>query len=323
MKNLICAATFISLAWCNFATAIPVSAFSGADVSNTFVVAGGGALPALLDSQFTGAIFSNQGQSVLNAPDAIPFEDSLTTDAGFNAANPSIFYQTSSATRNLGSEGGITSSNHSMYREREAGDTNERVVNGEASALASLTSDVYQTSASSNVVDTSSFRITNDNQNAITFAIQGIFEMNIFSIASGVNAFTESYAFLDLFFESSHILDIQYADIEPYILNEDNTDVGSMVSIERETNVSSTGHLNMTGYSSTSNGNAFGASRMGYILGITLQAGETITMDQRTRYSTLAQINLPVQVSEPRIFALLMLSMLGLLLKDSVRNTQA
>ncbi|GAA0859432.1 hypothetical protein [Aliiglaciecola litoralis] len=321
MKILIFTATILNFAWCNFVIALPISAFSGVDVSNNFVVAGGVPLPPELDSRFTAGVFSDFGESELNAPDAIPFEDSAVTIAGFNEANPTIYYQTSSATRNLGVEGAVTSSNHSLYTIRQSSDVTEHAESSEASSLASLSSEVYETLASSFVNSTRRFSFTNNDQNAITFALQGIFEMNIFSLASGANAFTESFALLDLFFESSNSLDIQFADIEPFILNEDSDGAESMVSIDREINVANTGHLSMTGYASASDGDAFGTSRMAYVLGITLQAGETITMAQRTRHTTLAEINLPAQVSSPATFTLILLGIIGLCARRPCKDT--
>ncbi|MFT6270586.1 MAG: hypothetical protein ACJAVV_003425 [Alphaproteobacteria bacterium] len=58
-----------------------------------------------------------------------------------------------------------------------------------------------------------------------------------------MHAFAESVANAGLWFTSSNILDIQFADLEPYLFNEERSGVTTTASISRETDVANTGYM--------------------------------------------------------------------------------
>lgn len=304
--------------------AVPINASTVLDVTNTLLIAGGGPLPLGLEVRTLDPLALDLSQSsFLNSPDATPFENSLTVIAGLTPELPSRFFRYDSSTRNGGIEGAVASNNHRLYQIREAdedltSDVSERGVWGESQSQATLTTEFHETSANASVFNERRFSISNQNATALTFGIEGVFEMNMFAVASGMHSFAESFATAGLWFTSSNILDIQFADMESYLFNEERSGANTTASMNRETDVVNTGRMSMTGIARASNdggadGDALATGLMRYALGITLQPGEEITMAHTMSYSTRAEItSQPRQVNAPASMGLLSIIILGL-----------
>jgi hypothetical protein len=199
--------------------------------------------------------------------DALPFEDSLTVIAELTPVAPSRFFTLDSSTRNGGIEGAVASNNHRLYQVREAvqdatSDMSERGVWGESFSQATLTTEFYETSANASVFNERRFSVSNQNTTEFTFGIQGIFEMNLFAVASGMSAFAESVTTAGLWFTSSNILDIQFVDLELYAFNEERSGANTTASINRETDVANTRHMSISVIVRASNAGALATSRM-------------------------------------------------------------
>jgi hypothetical protein len=320
MKHLIIIFFAINLVWINSASALPISAFGGVNLESNFVIAGGGQLPLGFDSTVSGPTLNNSVASFLDAPDAVLFDDAQTTIAGLSPANPSVFFETNSSTRNLGTEGAVATNNHRLYQIDNDGtsDASERGVIGESSSQASLSSEFHPASASGDVLNQRTYTFTNNRQSEFTFGIQGVFEMNMFALASGINTFADAIATSDLFFRSSNPLDIQFADTELYVSDESSSGANGFTTMTRETDVAGTGHLSLTGMTRAANlgvldGDAFASGLMSFALGITLQPGEVINMVHTVSYSTSAVISREsTQVSEPGSLALAVIMLFGI-----------
>lgn len=319
MKLIVCVITLMCVAWCKGLQALPISASSGAEVNNTFVIGGGFPLPESLDSRLTGSFFGTPANSLLAAPDTDYFSDYEFVNGGLGIDNPDTYYRINSATRNGGTEGAVASNNSEYYRARIAGESTEVGVQSGASAQVALQSEVYETSAQSDIFNGTSLRLTNLGASSVTFLIEGIFELDIFSVANGANALAQNNVTLAMLFESSHELNVQFADLDPFVFTENYSGQNASVSIQRETDVMDGGEISLTGSSqafnnSTGSSDAFGSARMRYVLGITMQASETILMRQSVRYANFAEISLPTQVNSPSTAALLPLFILGFLI---------
>lgn len=324
MKYIALSTAIFSVIGMKTAVAMPVNASAGLNISNSLLIAGGGPLPLGLEVRTLDPLSLELSQdSSLDAPDTVPFEDSLTVIAGLTVDDPSRFFRVDSSTRNGGTEGAVASNNHRLYQIREAdqdgtSDVSERGVWGESSSQALLTTGFYEASANANVFNQRQFAITNENATALTFGIQGVFEIDMFALANGMNTFAQSTATGGLWFTSSNILDIQFSDIEPYVFDEDGFGPNTVASISRETDVAGTGYLSMTANTSAFNsgainGDAFATGRMSYAIGITLQPGEEIIMAHAMSYSTMAEIsNEPIRVTTPGSMALLSIALFGL-----------
>lgn len=295
--------SLIALFWLNTATAIPIMANSGVSFNNDMVISTGGQLPFWLESQMGPPTYSLLSNSNLYAPDTANYDGSDTVIGGLDRDNPSVFSSISSSTRNAGTEGSVASNNTQLYTVSNleiipdgSNDVSERGIWGNGLAQASLSTTVYDTRATSEVSFERNFTFSNQSATEMTFGIQGVFEIDLFAIADGENSLAEAFATLDMFFTSSNILDIQFADISPYINNQTESGDNGNISLVRETNVVDTGHLSLTGMASASgflgggSQQAFGGSSMAYVLGITLQPGEEINMTHLVRYSNLAAI---------------------------------
>ncbi|WP_339718928.1 hypothetical protein [uncultured Paraglaciecola sp.] len=315
----------MTMSWLNTGMAIPITANSGISFNNDMVIATGGQLPIGLESIDGPPSYSFLTNSSLYAPDAVDFDDTDIVIAGLTRDAPSTFSSISTSTRNAGTEGSISSNNTQLYQIREleiipdgSNDVSERGLWGNGVAQASLTTSVFDTRATSEVSFEREFTFSNQNAFAMTFGIQGVFEMDMFAIANGEHSVAEAFATLDMFFSSSNILDIQFADISPYSTNQTESGGNASISLIRETNVAGTGHLSLTGMASASGldgggaQQALGGSVMSYAIGITLQPGEEITMSHLVTYSNLAAIEQRVtEVNEPSSL-LLMLFALGI-----------
>lgn len=325
MKHLIIATIVSQLLWTQSAIALPINVLGSVNLESSFVIAGGGQLPLGFDSTIDGPTLNNSVASFLDAPDAVLFDDTQTTIAGLSPANPSIFFKTNRTTRNLGSEGAVATNNHRLYGILEldndndgTSDVSERGVLGESLSQASLSSEFHPASANAEVHNQRTFTFTNNRQSEFTFGIQGVFEMNMFALASGINTFADAIATSDLFFRSSNPLDIQFADTELYVTDESSSGGNGFTTITRETDVAGTGHLSLTGMTRAANlgavgSDAFASGIMSFALGITLQPGEVINMVHTVSYSTSAEISREsTQISEPGSLALVMTMLFGL-----------
>lgn len=325
MRHLVFAIIVSQLLWIPSAIALPTNALSGAIVESRFVIAGGGQLPLGFDSTTGGPTLNISVASFLDAPDAVPFEDSQTTIAGLSPENPSVFFRTNSTTRNLGSEGAVATNNHRLYQILESDNDNDgtsdasaRGVLGDSSSQASLSREFHPASANADVLNQRTFTFTNKRQSEFTFGIQGVFEMDVFALASGINTFADATATSDFFFRSSNALDIQFADTELYLFDESSSGENAFATMTRETDVAGTGHLSLTGMTIASNlgaldGDAFASGIMRFALGITLQPGEVINMVHTVSYSTSAEISREsTQIPEPGSLALVMTMLFGL-----------
>jgi hypothetical protein len=320
MKLIVCVITLMCVAWCKGLQALPISASSGAEVNNTFVIGGGFPLPEFLDSRLTGSFFGTPANSLLAAPDTDYFSDYEFVN-GLGIDNPDTYYRINSATRNVGTEGAVASNNSEYYTARIAGESTEVGVQSEASAQVALQSELYETSAQSDIFNGTFLSLTNLGASSITFLIEGIFELDIFSVANGANALAQNNVILAMLFESSHELNVQFGDLDPYVFSENYSGQNASVSIQRETDVMGGGEISLTGSSqafnnSAGSSDAFGSARMRYVLGITMQASETISMRQSVRYANFAEISDPTQVNSPSVTALLPLFILAFLITD-------
>lgn len=316
-----------AITWLGTGLAVPITANSNASFYHDMVIATGGQLPVGLESLDSPPSASFTTNSDLFAPDAADFDTTNVVIAGLDANAPSMFSSFSNSTRNGGTEGSASNNSTQLYQIRELeiipdgnNDVSERGIWGDGFAQASLSTEVFDTRATSDVSFERVFTFINQNNSAMTFGIEGIFEMDMFAIADGENSLAESFASVDMFFSSSSILDIVFADTSLYTNSETESGDNAAISIVRETDVANTGHLSLIGNASASGADgagpqqAFGSSAMSYALGITLQAGEEITMSHLIRYSNLAAIEQNiVNVSEPPS-ALLMSFMIGFLL---------
>jgi hypothetical protein len=325
MRQLLFTAIVSQLLWIHSANALPNTAFSGARLESTFIIAGGGQLPPGFDATAGGPTLGNSVASFLGAPDAVPFEDSQTIVAGLSPENPSVFFRTSNSTRNLGSEGAAAMNNHRLYQILEydndndgTSDVSARGVLGESSSQASLSSELHPASANADVQNQRTFTFTNKRQSEFTFGIQGIFAVDMFAFAGGLDTSAEAIATSDLFFSSSNPLDIQFADTAPYEFDESTSGANAFTTVSRETDVAGTGHLSLTGMTSVSNlaaldSDAFASAMMGFALGITLQPGEVINMVHSVSYSTSAEIGrASTQVPAPGSLVLFITLLFGL-----------
>lgn len=323
----------ITIAWLGTGMAIPITANSNASFYHDMVIASGGQLPIGLESLDSPPILSISTVSDLYAPDAVDFDNTNTVIAGLAPDAPSIFTSLSNSTRNAGTEGALSSNNTQLYQIREVeiipdgnNDVSERGIWGEGLAQASLSTEVFDTRATSDVSFERIFTFINQNNFAMTFGIEGIFEMDMFAIADGENSLAEAFVRVDMFFSSSSILDIVFADTSPYTNTLTELGDNAAISIVRETDVVNTGHLSLIGSASASGlgggdvQQVFGSSAMSYALGITLQPGEEITMSHLISYSNLAAIEQNiVDVPEPPSFLLMSMAFGFLMLRKRNR----
>ena len=301
-------------AWLSTSIAIPINANSGSSLYSDLVIAGGGQLPLGLESRFGGPFSSNPASSVLSAPDAVGFDDFDVVINGLTPETPSIFSRISTNTRNEGTEGAAAINNTQLYQNfasevipDDTNDFSERGIWGSGQAQVALSTEFFDTQANSDVSFERIFTFSNTNPFALTFGVEGLFEMDLFTTADGENSIAEAFARIDMFFSSANALDIIFADTAPYVNDQDESGGNTSLSLVRETDVASTGHLSLIGSASASGTGdlqqAFGSSRMGYALGITLQAGEEISMSHLITYSNFAAIEAPTrQVPEPHSF---------------------
>jgi hypothetical protein len=317
--------TLISVAWLNTGFATPITANSGVSFYNDMVIASGGQLPIGLEVVSISLDGDFLSTSELQASDALDFNISDVTINGLGPDTPSIFSDFSSSTRNSGTEGAASSSNTQLYQILESeiqpdgdSDVSERGIWGDGNAQAAINTEFYATNASTDVSFERVFTISNGNPFAMTFGIEGIFEMDLFATAEGENSFAHTVASLDMFFSSSSLLDIVFADTSLYTNNQNEVGDNTFMSLFREIDVSNTGHLSLTGNASATGNNsgaeqqAFGNGAMSYALGITLLPGEEITMTHLISYENFASIAEPtIDVEEPSTL-LLMLFMSGI-----------
>jgi hypothetical protein len=313
----------VTITWLGTGLAIPITANSGTSFYHDMVIARGGQLPIGLESLIGPPNLSRLTNSELQAPDTINFEDTDVVIAGLTPDDPSVFSHFNSSTRNAGTEGAIATDNTQLYQILESeivpdgnSDASERGVWGNGQAQASLSTEIFDTRAVADVTLERVFTFANDNPFAMTFGIEGLFEMDLFATADGENSVAEAFARLDMFFSSSNILDIVFADTSPYINNQTESGDNAAISLIRETDVVNTGHLSLMGSASAwgddSGGlqQAFGNSSMSYALGITLLPGEEITMSHLITYFNVAAIEEPlVDVNEPTSLILMLFAL--------------
>ncbi|MDO6442044.1 PEP-CTERM sorting domain-containing protein [Marinobacter sp. 2_MG-2023] len=317
----------ITMLWFSASIAVPVNANSGVSFYHDIIIASGGQLPVGLESRDNptdNSFFS--ASSDLQAPDAVDFNDTHILINGLGPETPSVFSAISTDTRNAATEGSFASNNTQLYLVHEleivpdgTNDTSEEGIGGNGQAQATLSTELYDTQGVSDVFFERTFTFSNQNLSALTFGIQGDFEMDLFATADGQNSFANTFAQVDMFFSSQNPLDIVFADTSPYVNNQNEVGDNALFYLQRETDVANTGHLSLTGSASAIGTNiggltqAFGNSAMSYALGITLLPGEEITMSHRVTYSNLAMIGEgAVKVPEPSS-GLLMLFAFGLL----------
>lgn len=228
----------IAVFYCAPTMATPITANSGASFFTDMIIAGGGPLPLGLEVLDNRPLISTFVSSGLDAPDSVEFEDSNTLIAGLAPDNPSIFARSSSSTRNLGTEGAFSSNDTRLYIVRELetvpdgdNDVSERGIWGEGLAQASISTEAFDTGGFSDVTFGREFIFANDNPFAMTFGIEGRFEMDLFAIADGETSYAESFASIDMLFSSSGILDIVFADTSPNIDNQTETGDNAAMSL--------------------------------------------------------------------------------------------
>ncbi|MDO6694190.1 hypothetical protein Q4574_12930 [Aliiglaciecola sp. 3_MG-2023] len=312
----------VTSVWCGISMAVPISADSGVSFYHDIIIAGGGQLPIGLEVRSGGPDFSNPINTELQADDAVEFDDLEIVIAGLAPEAPSTVTRYSSSTRNADTEGAFGMNDTQLYQivEEELvpdgnNDISERGVWGSGQAQASISSELFDTQADSDVSLEREFTLSNENATALTFSIEGTFEMGFFAMADGENSFAEAFAMLDLFFTSSNGLDIVFADTSLYINNQTETGDNAITSLIRETDVANTGHLSFTGNASATGSDiggsqqAFGDGTFSYALGVTLQPGEEINMSHLITYSNLAAIEQHItEVSEPSAFLFILFS---------------
>lgn len=316
----------ITMLWFSASIALPINANSGVSLYHDMIIATGGQLPVGLESRTNPPNLSRSASSDLQAPDAVDFNDTDTVINGLGPDTPSIFSAISTDTRNAGTEGSFASNNTQLYQILETeivpdgtNDISERGIWGNGQAQASLSTELYDTQGISDASFERAFTFSNQNLFALTFGIEGNFEMDLFATANGENSFAKTFAQVDMFFSSQNSLDIVFADTSLYVNNQNEVGDNALFYLQRETDVANTGHLSLTGGASATGTNiggltqAFGSSTMSYVLGITLLPGEEITMSHIVTYSNLATIGEgTVKVPEPS-GGLLMLFAFGLL----------
>lgn len=321
MKTLFCLFITMTALGVNAAIAAPITANSGASFYFDMRIAGGGTLPAGLESISGPPSHSYTSNSLLQSNDAAEVNGTDALINGLSPETPSIFSSWSSSTRNGGAEGASSTNSTSLYQifstESQpdgSNDVSERGIWGSGLAQATLNSEIFPTQAVSEVSFARQFTLANQSDDTLTFGIEGRFEMDLFAYTDGEGV-AETFANFGLFFSSANILDILFSDTSPYINNQTESGTQSSVSIGRQTDVVNSGYLSLFGNASASGLNAggvqqgFGNSAMSYVLGITLQPGEEITMLQFVDYSNFAEIGAVVDVSEPDSLLLMLASL--------------
>ncbi|WP_342805077.1 hypothetical protein [Alteromonas sp. M12] len=299
--------------WLGTGMAVPINANSGLSFYHDFIIAGGGQLPIGLEVNSDGPIYSYSVNTELQAADSVEFDDFDVVIAGDAPDNPSSFTSVGSSTRNAGTEGAFGMNNTQLYQIVEYelvpdgnSDVSEYGIWGNGQAQATISSELFDTQANTEASFQRTYTLSNQNTTALTFSIEGEFEMGMFAIADGESSVAEAFAMLDMFFNSSNALDIVFADTSPYINNQTESGDNAIMSLIRETDITNTGHMSFTGSASATGTDiggsqqAFGDGTFSYALGITLQPGEEISMSHLVTYSNLALIEQQItQVNEP------------------------
>ena len=296
--------------------ATPIIASTGGIGSADLVFANGGPFPDWLDIRRNNLVLLRDASANFLAPDATEFSDSEVVINGLTPETPSIFNAVASDTRNGGAEGVFASSSLNLYGGLlvETGppdgtnDARDRGTNGGTIAQANINDPFFAGEASGFVDNQRMFSFINLSNDTQTFGVNGVFELGLLANAMGEFANANSVILNELFFSSSNPLNIQYADVAPFLLDETSVGDGAQISIERETDINSTGRLSLSGEVSAQSTNdidfenAFGTSRMEFALGVTLLPGQTVFMSHNTFYSSAVNVSDIInEVSSPAL----------------------
>lgn len=305
MKHLVLAAGLTALAFAAPVQAATIDGFSVSTHSLYFRVNDAGPLPSGITATTPPPEFDSSVETQLDAPDATLFEDSDINIDGTDQNNPSVFRYLESTTRNGGTEGAFAQNETRLFgtvafSPEPPNDFVERGIWGSSNAQGRIDSDPFETQALSSGSWQRDVVFTNDTLLPFFFTLSGHLEVTADAAFSGDGGFAAAFASTALLFDSTHDLDISFSGTAPYSPVEDATGRNATAEIGRTIDLANSGTLSLTASArvlgddplGSGTGSVFG--RQEYLLGITLQTGETLTMRNLSTYRNEVFVSPPL-----------------------------
>jgi hypothetical protein len=305
--------------------AVPVNTLAVADASMTIVINDGEAVDGveIIDGPLP---FNVVASSSLDAPDAVNTNGESTVIAGLDPADPSEFIRFDRTRRNADSEGGDASVSYFVYGIRKLSPdpalANPLVENGAwgtSQSTAQITTEPFDTSASAEAPVDREFNFTNVSADEVFFTIAGDVALTTAVQFNGAAGSARAFADVSLLFASADALDISFSGLAPYSPKEDSSGDNAFSSLTRFTDPMVSGRVGLTAFASALGVDAIGAETASamatdeFLLGVTLQPGQEMTMTRRFSVVTSVVVE-PVAavVPVPGIAALLLAGLLGI-----------
>jgi hypothetical protein len=332
------ARTFLSLAVAvGFgapAHAIPVTATAVADASLTILINDGELVAGVRITDALLGINVN-ADSTLAAPDAVSTPGGSTVINGVDADNPSVYIRSDSTTRNGGTEGGAANVSYSVYGVRLFNP--DQVIGnqllevgawGTSQSSAQITTQPYDTSASADAPNGDRvFTFENLGPTEAFFTIAGDVEVSAGVLFNGAASLARAFADARLLFDSADPLDISFSALAPYLPEEDVSGDNASNTLARFTDPDGLGQVGLTASASALGVDAIASETASvlatdsFLLGVTLQPGQAMTMTRRFSIQSMVEIEPSAAVvPAPGVMALLTIGLTGLL---AVRRRQS
>jgi hypothetical protein len=306
--------------------AIPVVAVAVADASMTIVINDGEVVDGveIIDSVLPFSVVAN---SALDAPDAVNTNGETTVIAGGDAADPSEFIRFDRTRRNADSEGADANVSFFVYGIRELNPdptlANPLVENGAwgtSQSSAQITTEPFDTSASAEAPVDREFHFTNVSADEVFFTIAGEVELTTAVQFNGAAGSARAFADVSLLFDSADPLDISFSALAPYSPDEDSSGDNASTTLTRFTDPVVTGRVGLAASASALGVDAIGAETASamatdeFLLGVTLQPGQAMTMTRRFSVVTSVEVEpLAAAVPVPGVFVLMLVGLFSLL----------
>ena len=302
------------------AHAIPVNAAAVADASITFVLNGGNAVDGVDISSMV-LPFDIGAASALDAPDAANATTESTIIAGLDADNPSVFERADSTTRNGGTEGGVGNVVYSVYNDSNDFRIVEHMAAGNSQAIAQITTEPHDTSASGEASLSREFYFENTSLAEVFFSMAVDVEVSVAALFNGAAGSARAFADARLLFDSADPLDISFAPNLPYLPEDEVSGDNAFNTLTRFTDPVGLGQVGLTasasalGVDEIASETASVLAMDSVLLGITLQPGQQMTVTRVFLVQTGVEIDpsgSSVPVPVPAIPALLVIGLVSL-----------
>jgi hypothetical protein len=302
------------------AHAIPVDGAAVANASIMFVLNGGNAVDGV-DISSAVLPFDIAAASALDAPDAANTTTESTIIAGFDADNPSVYERSDRTTRNAGTEGGAGNVFYSVYNDFDDFRIVEHMAEGNSQAIAQITTEPYDTSASGEASVSREFFFENTSLDEVFFTMAVDVEVSTGVLFNGAAGSARAFADARLLFDSADPLDISFSALEPYLPDEDLSGDNASNTLTRFTDPTFLGQVGLTASASALGIDAIASETASVLatdsllLGVTLQPGQQMTVTRVFSIQTSVEIDpsgSSVPVPVPAIPALLVIGLVSL-----------